>query len=133
VTAGEWVATLREVFVEFRAPTVVPGAAVDAEASPELTALCEWVRSVVGAVAGRGCSSASRASMATSMAPSRSRSARDAGFEVVYQGIRLTPAQVAAAAIADAEALLRQGVKVVFTLCDYYVTAIMGRVLSQVV
>ena len=27
--------------------------------------------------------------------------ARDAGFEVVYQGIRLTPAQIAAAAVAE--------------------------------
>jgi (2R)-ethylmalonyl-CoA mutase len=103
--------------------------------------------------------------------------ARDAGFEVVYQGIRLTPAQIAAAAVAedvdvvglsvlsgshlrivpevlrlladagagdmpvvvggiipeaDAEALLRQGVKAVFTPRDYDLTAILRKVLGLV-
>ena len=178
-TTGEWAAALREVFGEFRAPTGVSGAAVGAQVSPELGALRERVR-LVGERRGRrprmlvGKPGLDGHSNGAEQIAVR---ARDAGFEVVYQGIRLTPAQIAAAAVAedvdvvglsvlsgshlrivpdvlrlladagasdipvvvggiipeaDAETLLRQGVKAVFTPRDYDMTAILDKVLNLV-
>jgi len=179
VTTGEWAGALREVFGEYRAPTGVAAAAVGAQVSPELTALREQVRQV-GERRGRrprmlvGKPGLDGHSNGAEQIAVR---ARDAGFEVVYQGIRLTPHQIAAAAVAedvdvvglsvlsgshlrivpevlrllaeagageipvvvggiipeaDAQALLGQGVKAVFTPRDYDLTAILGEVLSLV-
>ena len=179
VTTGEWAGALREVFGEFRAPTGVAGAAVGTQVSAELTALRERVR-VAGERRGRrlrmlvGKPGLDGHSNGAEQIAVR---ARDAGFEVVYQGIRLTPAQIAAAAVAedvdvvglsvlsgshlrlvpnvlrllaesgagevpvvvggiipeaDAEALLAQGVRAVFTPRDYDLTAILGRVLDVI-
>src|SRR5262249_6101697 len=111
VTTGEWAGALREVFGEYRAPTGVAGASAGrgstgagrGAVSVALAEVRERVRRtgdelgsplklLVGKpgldghshgaeqVAGRG---------------------RDAGFEVVYQGIRLTPAQIVAAAVEE--------------------------------
>ncbi len=96
-TTGEWAAALRDVFGEYRAPT-----------------------GVAGGVGRRGSSMAAVAARTASMEESGGRprllvakpgldghsngaeqiavAARDAGFEVVYQGIRLTPEQIVAAA-----------------------------------
>ena len=106
VTTGEWSFALRDVFGEYRAPTGVSGApvALAAEAGGELAA----VRAAApppprrSGRAGCGCCSASLAWTGTPTASSRSRvRARDAGFEVIYQGIRLTPEQIVAAAVAE--------------------------------
>src|SRR4051812_188473 len=97
-TVGEWSGVLREVFGEYRAPTGVGGVA----ASPGDTML--KVREKAKAAAERlggplrilvgkpGLDGHSNGAEQIAVA------ARDAGMEVVYQGIRLTPEQIAAAA-----------------------------------
>jgi len=110
-TTGEWAATLREVFGEFRAPTGVSGA-VGATSSVGAAAeeLAEVRRRVQetgeelsGAQGGRlrllvGKPGLDGHSNGAEQVAVR---ARDAGFEVVYQGIRLTPEQIVAAAVAE--------------------------------
>jgi (2R)-ethylmalonyl-CoA mutase len=103
VTTGEWAGTLRQVFGEYRAPTGVAGVVGVAPASAEL----EQVRS---AVAATGEELGARLRMLVGKPGLDGHSngaeqiavrARDAGFEVVYQGIRLTPAQIVAAAVEE--------------------------------
>ncbi|MEU4455302.1 protein meaA [Nocardioides sp. NPDC023903] len=102
-TTGEWAGTLREVFGEFRAPTGVSGAVGAAEAGAELSAVRDRVkvtgeelgvklRMLVGKPGLDGHSNG---------AEQVAVRARDAGFEVIYQGIRLTPEQIVAAAVAE--------------------------------
>ena len=103
-TTGEWAGTLREVFGEYRAPTGVTGAVGVAEAGEALGAGARpgCRRPATSSAVGCGCWSASPGWTATPTAPSRSPyERRDAGFEVVYQGIRLTPEQIVAAAAAE--------------------------------
>ncbi len=102
-TTGEWSGTLREVFGEFRAPTGVSGAVGVAEAGAELTAVRELVRTTGEQLGGRlrllvGKPGLDGHSNGAEQVAVR---ARDAGFEVVYQGIRLTPEQIVAAAVAE--------------------------------
>ncbi len=101
-TTGEWAATLREVFGEYRGPTGVSGAVV-AEAGAELTAVRERVKQTGEQLGGRlrllvGKPGLDGHSNGAEQVAVR---ARDAGFEVVYQGIRLTPEQIVAAAVAE--------------------------------
>ncbi|PUA80492.1 protein meaA [Nocardioides currus] len=101
-TTGEWAATLREVFGEYRGPTGVSGAVV-AEAGEELREVRERVRSTGAELGGRlrllvGKPGLDGHSNGAEQVAVR---ARDAGFEVVYQGIRLTPQQIVAAAVAE--------------------------------
>ena len=97
-TVGEWAGALREVFGVYRAPTGVGQVAVQSDA--ELDAVREVVRTI-GAETGRpirllvgkpGLDGHSNGAEQIAVA------ARDAGFEVIYQGIRLTPAEIADAA-----------------------------------
>ncbi|WP_418062712.1 protein meaA [Pimelobacter simplex] len=102
-TTGEWAGVLREVFGEFRAPTGVAGAVGVAEAGAELTAVREAVRATGDELGGRlrllvGKPGLDGHSNGAEQVAVR---ARDAGFEVIYQGIRLTPAQIVAAAVAE--------------------------------
>ncbi len=102
-TTGEWAGTLREVFGEFRAPTGVSGAVGVAEAGSELTAVREKVKATGEALGGRlrllvGKPGLDGHSNGAEQVAVR---ARDAGFEVIYQGIRLTPEQIVAAAVAE--------------------------------
>ncbi|MFF0557610.1 protein meaA [Streptomyces sp. NPDC004266] len=106
VTTGEWAGALREVFGEFRAPTGVSSApiAVTAEAGTPLALVrekvtrtaedlnCGRLRLLVGKPGLDGHSNG---------AEQIAVRARDAGFEVVYQGIRLTPEQIVDAALAE--------------------------------
>jgi len=102
-TTGEWAGTLREVFGEFRAPTGVAGAVGVAEAGAELAAVREQVK-----VTGEELGSRLRLLVGKPGLDGHSNGAeqvavraRDAGFEVIYQGIRLTPDQIVAAAVAE--------------------------------
>ncbi|MCM3886358.1 protein meaA [Frankia sp. R82] len=112
VTTGEWTDTLREIFGEYRAPTGVAGATGAAGARAEETRaggparaqelrdlavrtraeLGRPVRLLIGKPGLDGHSNG---------AEQIAVRARDAGFEVIYQGIRLTPAQIVAAAIEE--------------------------------
>jgi (2R)-ethylmalonyl-CoA mutase len=102
-TTGEWAGTLRDVFGEFRAPTGVSGAVGVAEGGAELAAVREEVRRTGDELGGRlrllvGKPGLDGHSNGAEQVAVR---ARDAGFEVVYQGIRLTPEQIVAAAVAE--------------------------------
>ncbi|MBK5216030.1 MAG: protein meaA, partial [Propionibacteriales bacterium] len=102
-TVGEWAGALREVFGEFRAPTGVTGAVGVAEAGPELVAVRELVKRTGDELGGRlrllvGKPGLDGHSNGAEQVAVR---ARDAGFEVVYQGIRLTPSEIVAAAVAE--------------------------------
>ena len=95
-TTGEWADRLREVFGEYRAPTGV-AAATGAGSSEGLRELAERMRATPGGpprvlVAKPGLDGHSNGAEQVAVA------ARDAGMEVIYQGIRLTPEQIAAAA-----------------------------------
>ncbi|HET7801703.1 MAG TPA: methylmalonyl-CoA mutase family protein, partial [Humibacillus xanthopallidus] len=105
VTTGEWTGALREVFGEYRAPTGVSGSVGVSASEPgdalgrvrDLVArtgeeLGEKLRILVGKPGLDGHSNG---------AEQVAVRARDAGFEVVYQGIRLTPEQIVAAAVAE--------------------------------
>ncbi len=105
VTTGEWAGALREVFGEYRAPTGVTDAVVSADAGGDVDLaavrdlvrrtseeLGEGLRLLVGKPGLDGHSNG---------AEQVAVRARDAGFEVVYPGIRLTPEQIVAAAVAE--------------------------------
>ena len=94
-TTGEWAGLLREVFGEYRAPTGVSAAV--GKRPGELAAVAEFVRSIPGGppkllVAKPGLDGHSNGAEQIAVA------ARDAGMEVIYSGIRLTPEQIAASA-----------------------------------
>ena len=97
-TTGEWGAALREVFGEYRGPTGVGGAggthgAELASAAARARALAETTGSPPRLLVGKpGLDGHSNGAEQIAVA------ARDAGFEVIYQGIRLTPEQIVAAA-----------------------------------
>lgn len=106
VTTGEWSWALRDVFGEFRAPTGVGGAPV-AVTADEGTPLA-GVRAAVTRTAQDLGSGRLRLLVGKPGLDGHSNGAeqiavraRDAGFEVVYQGIRLTPEQIVAAALAE--------------------------------
>jgi (2R)-ethylmalonyl-CoA mutase len=101
VTTGEWAAALRDVFGDYRAPTGVSAAAqggVTPEKLKEVRGKVEQAAARAGAkrlrmlVAKPGLDGHSNAAEQVAVR------ARDAGFEVIYQGIRLTPEQIARAA-----------------------------------
>ncbi|HEY2890828.1 MAG TPA: protein meaA [Dongiaceae bacterium] len=102
VTTGEWGGLLREIHGEYRAPTGVGRAATQ----PSATGLAE-LRTAVERVSRR---LGRRLKMLVGKPGLDGHSngaeqiavrARDAGFEVVYEGIRLTPAQIANAALEE--------------------------------
>jgi (2R)-ethylmalonyl-CoA mutase len=100
VTTGEWSEVLREVFGEYRAPTGIDIGSGDHAASDALLAVREQVQNT-GEELGRPL----RLLIGKPGLDGHSNGAeqiavkgRDAGFEIVYEGIRLTPAQIARAA-----------------------------------
>ncbi len=97
-TVGEWSAALRDVFGEYRAPTGVGRVATASSAG-----LIEVRERMHAAAADRGAPIRILVGKPgldghSNGAEQVAVAARDAGMEVVYQGIRLTPAQIAAAA-----------------------------------
>lgn len=108
VTTGEWADALRRVYGEYRAPTGVGGIVGGETAGEELQAVIQRVhqlserlgrnlRMLIGKPGLDGHSNG---------AEQIAVKARDAGMEVVYEGIRLTPEQIA-------ESALQEGVHVV--------------------
>jgi (2R)-ethylmalonyl-CoA mutase len=97
-TTGEWANALREVYGVYRAPTGVrSGVASRGERFSELVERSKALQERRGTppkllVAKPGLDGHSNGAEQIAVA------ARDAGFEVVYQGIRLSPAEIVAAA-----------------------------------
>ena len=96
-TVGEWAGALRDVFGEYRAPTGVGAVAVPVG---DLATVRERVQAATKSLGGQlrllvgkpGLDGHSNGAEQIAVA------ARDAGLEVIYQGIRLTPQQIALAA-----------------------------------
>jgi (2R)-ethylmalonyl-CoA mutase len=101
VTTGEWSQTLREAFGEYRAPTGVgEAAAVSSEEVSELREEVERVSEALGRrlkflVGKPGLDGHSNGAEQIAVR------ARDAGMDVVYEGIRLTPSQIANSAAQE--------------------------------
>ncbi len=102
VTTGEWGAALRDAFGEYRAPTGVSGVSVSGGG--------EAIAAVRAAVKQTGEDLGRRLKLLVGKPGLDGHSngaeqiavrARDVGFEVVYQGIRLTPSQIVAAAVEE--------------------------------
>jgi ethylmalonyl-CoA mutase len=102
-TTGEWAGTLRDAFGDYRAPTGVGGPAggsVNGELLEAARARVEKatkelghpIRILVGKPGLDGHSNG---------AEQIAVRARDVGMEVVYQGIRLTPEEIAASAVQE--------------------------------
>lgn len=102
VTTGEWSQALRDAFGEYRGPTGV-GEASSGPAGEEIESLREHVAQL-GEALGRtpkvlvgkpGLDGHSNGSEQIAVR------ARDAGFDVVYEGIRLTPEQIVRSAVDE--------------------------------
>jgi (2R)-ethylmalonyl-CoA mutase len=150
VTTGEWAGALREVFGEYRAPTGLT-ASVAAPAG-NLERVRERVRRTADDLGtGRLRMLVGKPGLDghSNGAEQIAVRARDAGFEVVYQGIRLTPAQIVAAAVEEdvdlvglsvlsgshlaAVASLREsGVARVFTPKDFAITDVVDELVTVV-
>jgi (2R)-ethylmalonyl-CoA mutase len=100
-TTGEWAGALREVFGEYRAPTGVAGAV--GHRGQELADVQRRARALAERAGGPPRLLVAKPGLDghSNGAEQIAVAARDAGFEVVYQGIRLTPAQIAAAALDE--------------------------------
>jgi len=103
VTTGEWAGALREVFGEYRAPTGVSGVVGVQAVSESLQLARDAVNATSDELGGRLRFLVGKPGLDghSNGAEQIAVRARDAGFEVVYQGIRLTPAQIVAAAIEE--------------------------------
>jgi (2R)-ethylmalonyl-CoA mutase len=101
VTTGEWAGVLRELFGQYRAPTGVsssaranalPLAQVRAAVATTSRKLGRRIKLLIGKPGLDGHSNG---------AEQVAVRARDAGMEVVYEGIRLTPAEIVNAAVQE--------------------------------
>lgn len=179
VTTGEWADTLRKIFGEYRAPTGISGIAIGSTSECAEKTRAEFIqaekqlgRKIRMLVGKPGLDGHSNGAEQIALA------ARDMGMEVIYQGIRLTPAEIANTALeedvdviglsilsgshlalipetlkllrekglakvpvvvggiipaADAQALMKQGVKKVYTPKDFELTQIMSDIAKLVV
>ncbi|HSK58634.1 MAG TPA: protein meaA [Actinomycetospora sp.] len=105
VTTGEWAGALRDVFGSYRAPTGVSAATSGSGEAPEdLAAIRARVRATaeeMGTASLRMLVGKPGLDGHSNGAEQIAVRARDAGFEVIYQGIRLTPAEIVAAAVQE--------------------------------
>ena len=103
VTTGEWSSALRAVFGEYRAPTGLSGVVGVQSGSSDLTQVRELVQATGAELGVRLRFLVGKPGLDghSNGAEQIAVRARDAGFEVVYQGIRLTPAQIVAAAVEE--------------------------------
>ena len=102
ITTGEWGTALRKVLGEYRAPTGVAHARAAGSAArvekvrSEVRALGDKLGRPLKMLVGKpGLDGHSNGAEQIALR------ARDAGFEVVYQGIRVTPAQIAQSAVEE--------------------------------
>jgi (2R)-ethylmalonyl-CoA mutase len=102
VTTGEWAAALREVFGEYRGPTGVgdaaaaPGDAALDELRDRVERVSEQLGRRIKILVGKpGLDGHSNGAEQIAVR------ARDAGMDVVYEGIRLTPSRIAQAAVQE--------------------------------
>ncbi|MFY9265458.1 MAG: protein meaA [Solirubrobacterales bacterium] len=101
-TTGEWSETLRDAFGQYRGPTGIGDAAVTGDDTP-LTEIRERVEELSDLLGRRlkiliGKPGLDGHSNGAEQIAVR---ARDCGMDVVYEGIRLTPSQIAASAIQE--------------------------------
>ena len=101
-TTGEWAGVLRDAFGDYRAPTGVDGAASGANgdlleaARDRVKAVSEQIGHPIRILVGKpGLDGHSNGAEQIAVR------ARDVGMEVVYQGIRLTPEEIAASAVQE--------------------------------
>src|SRR6478735_7775919 len=99
VTTGEWAGALRDVFGSYRAPTGVGEAAspaADEDLRDEVARVSEALGRTLKILVGKpGLDGHSNGAEQIAVR------ARDAGMDVVYEGIRLTPAQIARSAVDE--------------------------------
>jgi ethylmalonyl-CoA mutase len=102
VTTGEWAQVLREIYGEYRAPTGV-GRATATGSSAGLAPVRAAVERVSARLGRRLKMLVGKPGLDghSNGAEQIAVRARDAGFEVVYEGIRLTPAQIANTALEE--------------------------------
>jgi ethylmalonyl-CoA mutase len=102
-TTGEWARTLREVFGSYRAPTGVGEASGHETPDAELTELREEVSRLQERLGRRLKILVGKPGLDghSNGAEQIAVRARDAGMDVIYEGIRLTPAQIAASALQE--------------------------------
>ena len=103
VTTGEWSGALREAFGEYRAPTGVSGNVAASEVGDALRAVRDKVRITSDELGARLRFLVGKPGLDghSNGAEQIAVRARDAGFEVIYQGIRLTPKEIVAASVAE--------------------------------
>jgi (2R)-ethylmalonyl-CoA mutase len=101
-TTGEWAEVLREAFGAYRGPTGVSGAAPPADRDQldairaQVEATSERIGHRIKILVGKpGLDGHSNGSEQIALR------ARDVGMEVIYQGIRLTPAEIAESALQE--------------------------------
>ena len=107
VTTGEWAGLLRRVWGEYRAPTGVAGATVKAKLNGAAAEMVERLRSRLHELEARmgrrpkllvgkpGLDGHSNGAEQIAI------KARDVGFDVVYEGIRVSPEQIVASALEE--------------------------------
>ena len=107
VTTGEWANTLRQVWGEYRAPTGVAGATVKASRSGAAAEKIAGLRKRLDALEAQ---MGRRAKLLVGKpgldghsngAEQIAIKARDVGFDVVYEGIRVSPEQIVASALEE--------------------------------
>jgi (2R)-ethylmalonyl-CoA mutase len=107
VTTGEWANTLRRVWGEYRAPTGVAGATVKTSGSGASAEVIDRLRSRLSELETR---MGRRAKLLVGKpgldghsngAEQIAIKARDVGFDVVYEGIRVSPEQIVASALEE--------------------------------
>ncbi len=102
VTSGEWGGLLRQIFGEYRAPTGVAATAVQRE-NTALDAVRTSVETISDKLGRRVKFLVGKPGLDghSNGAEQIAVRARDCGMEVVYEGIRLTPAQIVRAAVDE--------------------------------
>ena len=102
-TTGEWAQALRDVYGDYRAPTGVGEASAGGRAQGDLEDLRDEVARVSDALGRRLKILVGKPGLDghSNGAEQIAVRARDVGFDVVYEGIRLTPAQIVTSALQE--------------------------------